>query len=324
MSYNKNRKKKGRVVMAELTNNEENLTMADFEDAINKSFSRLREGDLVNCTVIEVKEDRVIVDIGSYAEGIIYVSELSDDPHFSIHSELIAGDIFKAYVLEVDDGNGNVILSKKQASSELAWEEFEAALEAGTKYTVTIDSAVNAGVVAYVNGIRGFIPASQLSLHYVENLEEWVGKKVDVIIITAERDRKKLVLSAKAVAKEEAEQEHRDKLSHLEKNVVTTGIVERIEPYGAFVAIGDGLTGLVHISRMCAKRIKSPREVVNEGQEVKVKILDVVDGKISLDMKSVSEAEEVVEDIDHAPVEYTEDGDAGTSLGDLLSKFKFN
>lgn len=324
MSYNKNRKKKGRVVMAEFTNNEENLTMADFEDAINKSFSRLREGDLVNCTVIEVKEDRVIVDIGSYAEGIIYVSELSDDPHFSIHSELIAGDIFKAYVLEVDDGNGNVILSKKQASSELAWEEFEAALEAGTKYTVTIDSAVNAGVVAYVNGIRGFIPASQLSLHYVENLEEWVGKKVDVIIITAERDRKKLVLSAKAVAKEEAEQEHRDKLSHLEKNVVTTGIVERIEPYGAFVAIGDGLTGLVHISRMCAKRIKSPREVVNEGQEVKVKILDVVDGKISLDMKSVSEAEEVVEDIDHAPVEYTEDGDAGTSLGDLLSKFKFN
>ena len=310
--------------MAEFTNNEENLTMADFEDAINKSFSRLREGDLVNCTVIEVKEDRVIVDIGSYAEGIIYVSELSDDPHFSIHSELIAGDIFKAYVLEVDDGNGNVILSKKQASSELAWEEFEAALEAGTKYTVTIDSAVNAGVVAYVNGIRGFIPASQLSLHYVENLEEWVGKKVDVIIITAERDRKKLVLSAKAVAKEEAEQEHRDKLSHLEKNVVTTGIVERIEPYGAFVAIGDGLTGLVHISRMCAKRIKSPREVVNEGQEVKVKILDVVDGKISLDMKSVSEAEEVVEDIDHAPVEYAEDGDAGTSLGDLLSKFKFN
>ena len=90
------------------------------------------------------------------------------------------------------------------------------------------------------------------------------------------------------------------------------------------MAIGDGLTGLVHISRMCAKRIKSPREVVNEGQEVKVKILDVVDGKISLDMKSVSEAEEVVEDIDHAPVEYTEDGDAGTSLGDLLSKFKFN
>ena len=310
--------------MAEFTNNEENLTMADFEDAINKSFSRLREGDLVNCTVIEVKEDRVIVDIGSYAEGIIYVSELSDDPHFSIHSELIAGDIFKAYVLEVDDGNGNVILSKKQASSELAWEEFEAALEAGTKYTVTIDSAVNAGVVAYVNGIRGFIPASQLSLHYVENLEEWVGKKVEVIIITAEKDRKKLVLSAKAVAKEEAEQEHRDKLSHLEKNVVTTGIVERIEPYGAFVAIGDGLTGLVHISRMCAKRIKSPREVVNEGQEVKVKILDVVDGKISLDMKSVSEAEEVVEDNDHAPVEYTEDGDAGTSLGDLLSKFKFN
>ncbi|MDO5518900.1 MAG: S1 RNA-binding domain-containing protein [bacterium] len=308
--------------MSEANVNEENLTMADFEDAINKSFSRIKEGDLVTCTVIDVKEDRAIVDIGSYAEGVIYTSELSDDPHFSIFTDLTVGESFKAYVLEVDDGNGNVLLSKKQASSELAWEEFNAALEDQRRYSVVVDTAVNAGVVAYVNGVRGFIPASQLSLSYVENLEEWVGKKLEVIVITADKDRKKLVLSAKAVAREEADAEHREKLSHLEKGIVTTGVVERIEPYGAFVNIGDGLTGLVHISRMCAKRIKSPKEVVSEGQEVKVKIVDVVDGKISLDMKAVSEGEDVVEDIDHAPVEYISDDDASTSLGSLLSKFK--
>lgn len=310
--------------MSETNTNEENLTMADFEDAINKSFSRIKEGDLVNCTVIGVKEDHAIVDIGSYAEGIIYTSELSDDPHFSIFTDLTVGEAFKAYVLDVDDGNGNVLLSKKLASSELAWEEFEAALEDQRKYTVLIDSAVNAGVVAYVNGVRGFIPASQLALSYVENLEDWVHKKVEVIVITADKDRKKLVLSAKAVAKEQAEQEHKEKLSHVQKGVVTTGVVERIEPYGAFVNIGDGLTGLLHISKMCAKRIKSPREVVSEGQEVKVKIVDVVDGKISLDMKAVTESEEVVEDIDDTPVEYISDDDASTSLGSLLSKFKLS
>ena len=309
--------------MSEMQTNEENLTMADFEDAINRSFTRLKSGDCVSCTVIDVKEDQVIVDIGSYAEGIIPREELSDDPHFSIFAEIQTGDTFDAYVMDTDDGNGYVVLSKKQATAKLAWEEFEQAVEDERKYTVTIDSAVNAGVIAYINGIRGFIPASQLSLSYVENLEEWVNKKVEVIVITAEKDRKKLVLSAKAVAKEAAANEYKEKLSHVQKGVVTTGIVERIEPYGAFVNIGDGLSGLVHISRMAAKRIKSPREVVKEGDEVKVKIVDVVDGKISLDMKAVLEEEEVIEDIDHTPIEYISDDDASTSLGNLLSKFKF-
>lgn len=298
------------------------LTMADFEEEINRSFHRMREGDIVNCTVIDIKEDAVLVDVGSYAEGKIPVSELSDDPHFSVFGNLEKGQQFTCTVLEVDNGEGYVLLSRKQAHSEEAWESLKEAMENETVLTVTVDSVVNAGVIAYVEGQRGFIPASQLSLSYVENLEEWVSKKLEVQVITVEPEKKKLVLSAKAVAKKKAEAAHQDKLTHLQKGIVTTGTVEKIAPYGAFVNIGEGLTGLVHISRICGKHIKSPNEVIKVGEEVKVKIIDVVDGKISLDMKSVEDMAPVVEEVETAPIEYISEGNAGTSLGSLLGNLK--
>lgn len=316
--------RKGRKSMSEKENmvTNESLTMADFEEEITRSFNRLKEGDIVNCTVIDIKEDEVIVDVGSYAEGKIPVAELSDDPHYSIYGNLEKGQQFRCTVLDVDNGDGYVLLSRKQAHSEDAFKALQEAMEQEKVFTVTVDSVVNAGVIAYVDGIRGFIPASQLSLSYVENLEEWVSKKLSVQVITVEAEKKKLVLSAKVVAKKEAEELQQQKLASLQKGIVTTGIVETIAPYGAFVRIGDGLTGLVHISRICGKRIKSPNEVLKVGEEVKVKILDVVDGKISLDMKSVEDRASVVEEIDTAPIEYVSEGSASTSLGSLLGKFK--
>ena len=301
---------------------EEQFTMADFEEEITRSFHRMKEGDIVNCTVIDIKEDAVLVDVGSYAEGKIPVAELSDDPHFSVFGNLEKGQQFRCTVLDVDNGEGYVLLSKKQAHSDEAWASLKEAMDEEKVLTVTVDSVVNAGVIAYVDGLRGFIPASQLSLSYVENLEEWVSKKLEVQVITVEPEKKKLVLSAKVVARRKAEEEHKNKLSSLQKGIVTTGTVEKIAPYGAFINIGEGLTGLVHISRICGKRIKSPNEVLKLGDEVKVKILDVVDGKISLDMKSIEEKAEVVEDIDTAAIEYTSEGSASTSLGSLLGKLK--
>lgn len=296
-------------------------TMADFEEEITRSFQRLHEGDLLRVTVIDVREDAVMVDLGSYTEGIIPASEVSADPRFSIFSDIHNGDQFMCMVLREDDGNGNVLLSKKQASELLAWDQLKEAMAKGTSYKVTIQAAVNGGVVTYLEGIRGFIPASQLSLSYVENLEEWVNKTLDVAIITVDAEKKKLVLSAKVIAQKEAEKNHRDKLSKVQKGIVTTGIVEKIAPYGAFVQIGDGLTGLVHISKMANKRIKSPSEVVKVGDEVTVKIVDVHDGKISLDMKAVLE-DDVVDDVHEVAIEYVSDEEASTSLGNLLSKFK--
>ena len=296
-------------------------TMADFEEEITRSFKRLQEGDLLRVTVIDVREDAIMVDLGTYTEGIIPASEVSADPRFSIFSDIHVGDQFMCMVLREDDGNGNVLLSKKQASELLAWDQLKEAMDKGTTYKVTIQSVVNGGVVTYLEGIRGFIPASQLSLSYVENLEEWVNKTLDVAIITVDAEKKKLVLSAKILAQKEAEKNHRDKLSKVQKGVVTTGIVENIAPYGAFVRIGDGLTGLVHISKMANKRIKSPSEVVKVGDEVTVKIVDVHDGKISLDMKAVLE-EDAVDDVHEVAIEYVSDEEASTNLGNLLSKFK--
>src|SRR5690606_1007782 len=156
-----------------------------------------------------------------------------------------------------------------------------------TKVKVKIGQAVNGGLITYLYGIRAFIPASQLSLSYVKDLESWVGKELDAIIITASKENRKLVLSAKEVEIDKANKEKALKISKLTRGLVTTGLGEKIVPYGAFVNISDGLSGLVNISQICEKKIKSPNEVIKEGNNVTVKIIDIKDGKISLSMKEV-------------------------------------
>lgn len=313
--------------MTDSLNNEElqeNIpSMDDFKDELNRSFRSVREGDLITGTVIGVTDTEVMVDLGYYAEGIIKLAELSNDPSFSIKADIAVGDSVTALIIAEDDGEGNVLLSLKQAHDVLSWEKLKEAMNAGTIYSCKIKEIVNSGVVTYVEGIRGFIPASQLALNYVENLEEFRGKTVDAVIITVDEDKKKLVLSAKQVARERAEKEHKMKVSSMQVGLVTTGIVEKIVPYGAFVKISDDISGLVHISQICGKHLKSPKEVLNEGEEVKVKIIDVKDGKISLSIKAVEEKEDIVEDVEEAPIEYTEQEAASTNLGALLSKFKF-
>lgn len=302
--------------------NEENLTMADFEDEIAKSFHRIQYGDLLNATVIGITDSSVLVDLGSFTEGIIPADELSYDPHFSLHTDITVGEQFKVYVLKEDDGEGNIVASKKRADELSCWESFQEAMENKTIFSVKLSSSVTGGMITYLNGMRAFIPASQLSLSYVENLEEWVNKKVDAVIITVDEEKKRLVLSAKEVAKERANEEHAKKISAVQKGIVTTGTVEKIAPYGAFVNIGDGLTGLVHISQICGRHLKSPNEVLKLGQEVKVKVLDVVDSKISLSIKAVEEMEQVVEDVEETETEYISEGSASTSLGSLFKNIK--
>ena len=153
--------------------------------------------------------------------------------------------------------------------------------------TVKIKESVNAGVVAYLEGIRAFIPASQLALTFVEDTQDYVGKTVDVRVITADENAKKLVLSAKAVLKEKEQEVDRKKMAMLIPGSVFEGTVESLKEYGAFVLMENGLTGLVHISKISMKRIKKPSEVLSVGQKVKVKVLDVKDGKISLSIKDV-------------------------------------
>ena len=157
---------------------------------------------------------------------------------------------------------------------------------------------------------------------YAEDLDAWVGKELDVIVITANAEDKKLVLSGKEVERDIELKERKGKISRLQVGIVTTGTVEKITTYGAFVNIGEGLSGLLHISQICDKRIKTPTEVIKEGQTITVKVLEVKDGKISLSMKAVEEKEDVIEDVEEAPASYTTGEDATTGLAALLKNIK--
>ncbi len=297
-------------------------SMDEFKEEIARSFKKIKEGDILKGTVIGISETEVVLDLGYYTEGIIKLEELSNDPGFSIKADVTIGEEISATVLREDDGQGHILLSRKRADDILAWEHLKDAMSQKKVVRVKISQAVNGGVVTYLYGVRGFIPASQLSLTYVEDLSAWVGKEIDVIVITASADDMKLVLSGKEVERDLERKDKNSKISRLQTGIVTTGTVEKIAPYGAFINIGDGLTGLVHISQICGRRIKSPNEVIKEGETVTVKIIDIKEGKISLSMKAVEEKEDVIEDVEEAPSTYTSGEEATTGLAALLKNIK--
>lgn len=302
---------------------ESKLTMDDFKEELNRSFQKLKEGDMIRGTVIGISDTEVTVDLGSYSEGIIKIEELSNDPRFSIKADVIIGETLSCLVLG-EDREGNILLSKKQAEDVLSWDKLKQMKADRTIASVKVASAVNAGVVTYLEGIRAFIPASMLSLSYVEDVSEFVGKELQVIVVTVDKDANKLVLSAKEVLRDQAAKDKSDRISKVQKGIVTTGVVEKLMPFGAFVKMQDGLSGLVHISQICGKHLKTPGEVLKEGQEVTVKVLDVKDGKISLSIKAVEDREEVIEDVEEVPVEYSTGEAATTGLGALLKGIHLN
>ena len=279
-------------------------SMKDYEQELTNSFRVIKEGEVIRGMIVDINDEEVTLDLGYYAPGVIPLTELSDNPDFSAMRDLKIGDSVEAVVIETDDGRGNVKLSMKEANEASAWDKLVKMLEDETVVTVKIKESVNAGVVAYLEGIRAFIPASQLALNFVENTEEYIGKQVEAKVITADAAKEKLVLSVKAVLKEREAEHDREKMAMIVPGSVFEGTVESLMPYGAFVQMDNGLTGLVHISKICMKRIKKPSEVLSVGQKVKVKVLEVKDGKISLSIRDVETntsdiVTDVIEDFDY-------------------------
>lgn len=296
-------------------------TMKDYEKELERSFRKIHEGDIVKGTVIAVSEEEVTLDLEYYTQGIIRTENLSDDPDFNPKEQLVPGEVIEATVIKVDDGQGNIELSRKEANDVLAWDRLRDMLENETVASVRIKESVPSGVVAYLEGIRAFIPASQLASDYVENTDAWIGKTVEVQVITVDREKNKLVLSGRKVARRREEEQRNHKIAMMVPGTVTEGVVESIMPYGAFVALGGGISGLVHISQISQKRIGSVHEVLKEGQKVRVKILGTNDGKVSLSMKALEEITE--EKATDAPAEeYVSGEQVSTSLGSLLSGLK--
>lgn len=297
-------------------------TMKDYEKELEASFRKIREGDVISGTVIDVNEEEVTLDLKYYTQGIIKAEDMSNDPAFSLLNDVKAGDVIEAAVIRMDDGQGNILLSKKEANEVLSWDVLEQMKEEKTDVTVKVSEAVNGGVVAYVEGIRGFIPASQLDLNYVEDPSAYVGKTLKVRVITVDQEKEKLVLSAKEILKEQQKEEHDHKVAMIVPGTILEGTVESLQTYGAFIDLKDGLSGLVHISQICQKRIKKPSEVLKAGDKVKVKVLNTNDGKISLSIKAVAEEQEASEVEDFDTASFSSNENVGTSLGDLFAKLK--
>ena len=292
-------------------------SMADYEAELEASFKKIREGDILTGTVIGVEDDRVILDLKYYAEGIISKEDLSNDPEFNLKEEIHPGDEITATVVRTDDGEGNIVLSRKEANDVLAWDKFKTMMEERTVVPVKITEIVKGGAVAYLDGIRGFIPASKLAAEYVEDLNEWNGKTIEVTVITADEENKRLVLSGREVAREKLADERRRRVAKGQPGSIVEGTVESLKDYGAFVTLENGLTGLLHISQISSQRIKHPGVVLKEGQTIKVKILSAENGKISLSMKAIQPEDEPEEVFD-----YKEKGEATTGLGALLKGLK--
>ena len=297
-------------------------TMADYDKELEASFRKINEGDILSGTVIHVSEEEVTLDLNYYAPGIIKAADMSKDPSFSIVNDVHVGDKIEGTVVKRDDGAGNILLSCAEAKEVLGWDKLAAYLEEKTILSVKISEVVNKGVVAYLEGIRGFIPASHLALEYVEDLSTFVGQTMDVRVITVEKEKKKLVLSARDVLREREAEKLNQKIAMLSPGTVLEGKVESLMPYGAFVDLGGGLSGLVHISQISQKRIKNPSEVLKVGDTVKARVLNTNNNKISLSMKAVEENAEPEPIEEKVAAQYSSGRSVGTSLGDLLKGLK--
>ncbi|HHY48094.1 MAG TPA: bifunctional 4-hydroxy-3-methylbut-2-enyl diphosphate reductase/30S ribosomal protein S1 [Firmicutes bacterium] len=247
--------------------NEGAVGMADVE-------RELHEGDLVRGTVVKVGQDEVLVDIGYKSEGVIPLSELSTAKLESASEAVSVGDEIDVEVLSLEDKDGNIVLSKKRADIEKAWERIMNAMATEEPIEGKVTDVVKGGVVVDV-GVRGFVPASHIGLRPVRDLHPLIGTTIRMKVLEAEKDRNNVVLSERAVLEREAQEARKRALESLKEGEVREGIVRRVVNFGAFVDIGDGLEGLLHVSDMTWGRTRDPKAIVSEGEKVRVKVLSV-------------------------------------------------
>jgi small subunit ribosomal protein S1 len=237
------------------------------------TFPTINEGEVVHGTVVRVDKDEVLVDIGYKSEGVIPVSELSIRRSINPADEVGLGDEIDALVLTKEDAEGRLILSKKRARFELAWKTIETKAETGEPIVGKVIEVVKGGLILDL-GVRGFLPASLVDIRRVHDLDEFLGKELRAKVIELNRSRNNVVLSRRAVLEDERKEMRQAILDRLNPGDVVDGQISNIVDFGAFVDL-DGMDGLIHISELSWRHVNHPSEVLEIGQEVKVKVLDI-------------------------------------------------
>ena len=239
----------------------------------DSTFPEINEGQVVHGTVVRVDKDEVLVDIGYKSEGVIPVSELSIRRSVNPADEVSLGDEIDALVLTKEDAEGRLILSKKRARFELAWKNIEGAAESGEPVNGRVIEVVKGGLILDL-GVRGFLPASLVDIRRVQDLDEFLGQELRAKVIELNRSRNNVVLSRRAVLEEERKEQRQQILDQLQPGDVVEGQISNIVDFGAFVDL-DGMDGLIHISELSWSHVNHPSEVLEIGQTVEVKVLDI-------------------------------------------------
>ncbi len=281
---------------------EKPMSQSDFESM----FKELAEGDVVIGTVVHIDKDGVLVDVGSKSEGVVRPNELSREPYDNIEDVVQINEQIKVVVIGRTE-EGQLLLSKKRADFEKAWDKVIEAMNDGTILHAMVSERVKGGLVVDL-GIRGFVPASHVGSGDFkhQNLDKYVGQSIPLKVIEVDRDRRKVVLSNRLATEEERRSKKDETLASLKEGEVRKGIVRRVTDYGAFIDLG-GIDGLLHVSEMSWSRINHPSEVLKNGQELDVMILKLKldQGRISLGLRQI------------LPDPWTEIGDK-YKVGDLV------
>jgi small subunit ribosomal protein S1 len=253
------------------------------------TFRAIEEGEVVTGHVVRIDKDEVLVDIGYKSEGVIPANELSIRKAVDPKDEVHLGEEVDAIVMTKEDQDGRLIMSKKRARFEKAWRRIETAAESGEPVEGTVIEVVKGGLIIDL-GVRGFLPASLVDIRRVPNLDEYMGTKIETKVIELNRSRNNVVLSRRAVLEEERKEVRQQILDRLQPGLVVEGQISNIVDFGAFVDL-DGIDGLIHISELSWSHVNHPSEILNIGDTVKVKVLDIDRDRqrISLGLKQTQE-----------------------------------
>src|SRR3954468_12238109 len=258
----------------------------DFLAAIDKTIKYFNDGDIVEGTIVKVDRDEVLLDIGYKTEGVIPSRELSIKHDVDPAEVVSVGEYVEALVLQKEDKEGRLILSKKRAQYERAWGTIEALKEADEPVEGTVIEVVKGGLILDI-GLRGFLPASLVEMRRVRDLQPYVGRKIEAKIIELDKNRNNVVLSRRAWLEQTQKEQREEFLANLKPGEVRKGVVSSVVNFGAFVDLG-GMDGLVHVSELSWKHVDHPSSVVAVGDEIEVQVLDVDLDKerISLSLKA--------------------------------------
>lgn len=262
-------------------------SMKEFMNEIDKSLNKIYKGDILKGKVLSVKDNDVLVNINFMYDGIIYKNEICSEDE-DLKDFINEGEEIEVYVLGINESEGHVLLSKKKADVIKSLDKIEEAYKNNNVISATTIEVVKGGIVADVDGVRAFIPASQVSNEYVKDLSKFINEKFEVKVIEFNKEDNKIVLSRRVVLEKEKEKKINDLWNSLKKGEKRKGVVSRLVNFGAFVDLG-GLDGLIHLNDLSWKRIMNPSDVVSIGDEVEVYVLDFdrARNRISLALKDM-------------------------------------